>query len=414
MKKILYLVTQSELGGAQRYILDLAKNLKHQYEISVAFGEPAFWNLNNNERRGEQGEKGDIAPELKRAGIKYFVLPHLKRAISPLSDLLAFFEIKKLIKKIRPDIIHLNSSKISILGSLACHLHNLTAKSYKLKTIYTAHGWVFKEPLPAWKKAFYFWAEKWTAKFKDKIICINKLDYQIAKNELKIKEGKLSVIYHGLDIKSYNFLSKEEAKRKIFSLIPNAELPPADTFLVGTIANLYPTKGLAYLIKALHILIIDYRLPITALIIGEGPERKRLEKLIRKFHPIDYNYKDGTVKNKIILTGRVPVAAELLPALDVYVSTSLKEGFPYSILEAMAAELPITATSVGGIPDMITDGQNGYLVYPKSTRTLARKIVKLIKDPGLRQKLGRRAKHDAIHRFTFVKMLEETKRVYES
>ncbi|MFH0923895.1 MAG: glycosyltransferase, partial [Candidatus Falkowbacteria bacterium] len=91
-KTILYLVTQSELGGVQRYIFDLAENLKTEFNVSVAFGE--------------QGEKGELAKKLKIAEITYYTIPHLKRAISPINDLKALFEIIKLIKKIKPNIIH--------------------------------------------------------------------------------------------------------------------------------------------------------------------------------------------------------------------------------------------------------------------------------------------------------------------
>lgn len=398
MKKLLYLITQSELGGAQRYIVDLAKNLKNEYEISVGFGE--------------QGEKGELDELLKRAGIKYYIIPHLKRPISPLSDLRALFKIIKLIKEIKPQIIHLNSSKISILGSLACWLLKFRVSSFKFQIVYTAHGWVFNEPMARWRKIFYRLAEKYTARLKDKIICINKLDYQVAKNELKIDEKKLSVIYHGLEFGQYKFLPREEARQKLFSQIKSAQAPSQDEIIIGSLGNLYATKGYYYFIKAMHYLIIDYQLPLTAVIIGEGPERKELEKWIKKFHPMDYDPADGRIKNKIILAGRVAEAAELLPAFDFYVSTSLKEGFPYSILEAMAAGLPVIATRVGGIPDMINDGQNGLLIEAKNSKPLAKKIFELYNNPGLREEISQRAKHDAVGRFKFSKMLEETKKVY--
>jgi len=116
-KTILYLITQSELGGAQRYCFDLAANLKSEFNVIVAFGE--------------QGEKGAIAEKLKKTSIKYYAIPHLKRSISPLNDFLALIQIVKLIKKIKPDIIHLNSSKISILGSLAAFISKLSIRNPK-------------------------------------------------------------------------------------------------------------------------------------------------------------------------------------------------------------------------------------------------------------------------------------------
>ncbi len=398
-KKILYIITQSELGGAQRYVLDLARNLKNEYDIAVAFGE--------------QGDKGEMAAYLEKVGIPYFVIPQLKRNLSPIFDILAYFKIKKLIFDLKPNIIHLSSSKVSILGSLAAHCAKKSKKMGNPLIVYTAHGWVFNEPMNIIKKKLYFWAEKCTAKYKDKIICINKQDLQQAQGMLGIDSRKLALIYHGIDIKQYQYFTKEEAKQRLFDLIENAQMPDEKTILIGSIGNLYATKGYYYLIKAMHYLIIDYGFPITAIIIGEGPERDDLEARIIKFHPMDYNAMDGNVSRKIILAGRIPNAAEILPAFDFYVSTSLKEGFPYTILEAMGAGLPVIATRVGGIPDMITDQVNGLLVDPQNSRTLAAKVAELINDPAKKQRLAAQAQHDANHLFKFNRMMEQTKKVYE-
>ncbi|NTU98481.1 glycosyltransferase family 4 protein [Candidatus Falkowbacteria bacterium] len=396
-KKILHIITQSELGGAQRYILDIARNLKNEYDVVVAFGE--------------QGSKGELAAHLEKTGIPFFVIHRLKRNISPLNDILAYFAIKRLIREIKPHVVHLNSSKISILGSLA--VKNCINKSYSPLVVYTVHGWVFNEPMGSLKRRIYFELEKRTAKYKDKIICINKMDLHQAEKDLKISKKKLSLIYHGLDTSQYKTLSKKEARAKLFAAIRNAKIPDEKTIIIGSIGNLYRTKGYYYLIKAMHYLVIDYGFPVTAIIIGEGPERSDLEARIIKFHPMDYNAMDGEVGNKIILAGRIDNAAELLPAFDIYACTSLKEGFPYTILEAMNAALPIVATRVGGIPDMISDNINGFLVEPHDSKTLAAKMAEIIGDTQTRNRLSAQAQYDTSHLFKFSKMLEQTKKIYK-
>lgn len=387
-KTILYLVTQSELGGVQRYIFDLAANLQNEsansadkFNVAVAFGE--------------QGEKGELAVKLKQAGILYYAIPHLKRSISPINDLKALFEIIKLIKKIKPNIIHLNSSKISILGSIAF------AFIRQISIIYTVHGWVFNEPLPAWKKLFYKYAEKFTAILKDKIICISQLDYDIAKNQLKIPEKKLFLIYHG--VKPIIFLPREEARQNLIQQSPLIikKIQEKDTILVGTIANLYKTKGLEYLIQAAK-LIIDVGVGVKIIIIGEGEERKNLESLIAQMN----------LKNTVILAGRVDNAAELLRGFDIFCCSSVKEGFPYAILEAMSAKLPIVSAKVGGIADMLSDNQNGLLAETKNSQDLAKKIIEIINNPEFGQKLGAQAKMDVDKKFSFDKMMMKTKEVY--
>ncbi len=395
-KKVLYLITQSELGGAQRYILDLARNLKIDYEVSVAFGE--------------QGEDGELAKELKLNKISYFSLSHLKRNISPFHDLLAIYQIRKLIKKIQPDIIHLNSTKISILGSWAL-------KNFKPKPliVYTAHGWVFNEPMNALKKKLYTWLEKSTANIKDKIICISKLDKTIAKEILEIPEQKLPIIYHGLDLSRYNFLEKNIARERLWSELEAGTKPiEKNTILIGSIGNLYATKDFGTLIKAINYLLIDHNIEAKAIIIGEGPEREKLEAKIGDFNAVAFRAGEENTDNKIILAGRISNAANYIKAFDYYVCSSVKEGFPYTLLETMAARVPIIATRVGGIPDLIADNHNGMLTQPGDARLIAKKIVELAKNQFLRERIIQTATYDMEHIFSFNKMVSETRRVYET
>ncbi|MBU4256795.1 glycosyltransferase family 4 protein [Patescibacteria group bacterium] len=415
-KTILYLITQSELGGAQRYVFDLAINLKQEFNVAVAFGE--------------QGERGELTDKLKQAEIAYYTIPHLKRAISPINDFLAFIEIIKLIKKIKPDIIHLNSSKISILGSLAaktCSLFRVPpaahprprtpgcvplprasasagkrAAGQACSVIYTVHGWVFNEPMPKWQKLFYKYAEKFTALFKDKIISVSDFDRQTAIKEKICDTEKLITIHNG--IAPINFYPREEAIKIIYSKIENCKLK-IENLLIGSIANLYKTKGLEYLIQAANIikeksLILNSKFLI--LIIGEGPERKNLEQLIKRHQ----------LQNNIILTGRVGNAAELLPAFDIYACPSVKEGLSYTIIEAMQAGLPIIATNAGGNPELIKDGKTGLLTEIKNPQILAEKIMRLINNSDLSQSLGANAKEKAKNEFGLERMVEKTREVY--
>lgn len=378
--RILYLITQSEFGGAQRYVFDLAINLKSEFNVIVA--------------AGKDGKNNEFENLLKENRIDFYSIPHLKRKISPLNDLLAIFEILKLIKKLKPDIVHLNSSKVSILGSIV-------AKICSLYAIYTVHGWVFNEPMPKCKKLFYFLAEKLTSFLKNKIVCISRLDYDIAKSKLRIKEEKLSLIYHG--IRPLNFISREEARKKIKE---RCEMRNAKCeIIIGTIANLYKTKGLEYLIEAVKILMNELRATsyeLRAIIIGEGTERKNLENLIKKYN----------LEKNIFLLGNIKNAAELLPALDIYICSSVKEGFPYSILEAMSAGLPIVSTNVGGIPEIVDDGKNGLLIEPHNPEKLAEKIKILIEDEALRKEFIKEAKKTANEKFKLSEMIKKTKEIY--
>ena len=392
--KILYVITQAEMGGAQRYLYDLATSFEAQnYDISVAIG---------------QSQDKSLIYLLRSKNLPVYELKRLVRAISPINDFWAIFELRKLYQKIKPDIIHLNSTKAGIIGSLANH--TITKISYKV--IYTAHGWVFNEPMSKIKKWLYWGLEKITSRPKDKIICVSAFDYQTAIKYKIAGTKKLITIHNGIDISNMNFLSKEKALDK---LIKNYELtdysptpthPPSGSgrkIIIGTIANFYKTKGLEYLIGATKILISNSQYPIFLIIIGDGELRPQLEELIKKYD----------LENNIILAGRQENASQYLKAFDIYVSSSVKEGLPYSILEAMAAELPIITTAVGGLPEMIKDNDNGLLIEPKNYKILAEKIKYLIENKPLAQRLGQQARQDVKENFSKEKMIRETFKQYQ-
>jgi glycosyltransferase involved in cell wall biosynthesis len=385
-KTILYLVTQTELGGAQRYILDLSENLKNKFKITVGFGKPE--------------KNQELLDELTKKNIDNVIIPHLIRAISPVNDLLAFLEIVKLIKKIKPDIIHLNSSKISILGSIASGFASFAYNSrHSHYIIYTVHGWVFNEPLPKWKKLFYKYAEKITARWKDKIICVAEFDRQLAIKEKIAPENKLITIHNG--VSPINFLTKSDALNQLSQIKPITQ--PADkNILIGAIGNLYKTKGYEYLIEAVNILVARYGLCVTCIIIGEGEERKNLEKLIKKLK----------LENNFFLLGEIKNAAQFLSAFDIYVCSSVKEGLPYSIIEAMQAGLPVIATDVGGNPELIKNQTDGILVPAKNPEKLAEEIITLINNPNIRENLGKSTRQKALKNFTLQRMIEETEKLY--
>lgn len=369
--KILYLVTQAEWGGAQRYIFDLATNLSQEsYDIAVAAGAA-----------GSQ----DLFTKVDAKNIKSYRLKNLVREINPIKDIKAYFEIKKLLKDLKPDILHLNSSKAGVVGAIAGK--NAGVK----KIIYTVHGFVFNEPLPWWKKMFYLWAEKISARSKHKIICVSEFDKQVGlKNKIGAK--KLITIHNG--IKNLKFLDSLQARQELNL--------PENKKIIGTIANFYPTKGLTYLISAAKIVKQQFPGVIFA-IIGDGQLRQALEAQIEQ----------QELKNDFILLGRRENAYQYLSIFDIYVVSSVKEGLPYSVLEAMAAGLPTVTTKVGGIPEIIDNNKNGILIEPKNPQSLADAIIKLIENKNLASQLASQAKLNVAEKFSLEKMLTETTRVYQ-
>lgn len=342
MEKILYIITQSEIGGAQKYVLDLATNLnKSQYEIYVA----------------STGD-GPLFEAAKAQKIATKRLKWLKRSISPFKDIMAYFELKSLISEIKPDIVHLNSSKAGFLGSCA-------AKKLKVKKIiYTAHGFVFNEPGNFLKKIIYKKLEKSNSKRADKIICVSKRDRMLG-IKAKMNEKKLITIYNGIDPQKIGFLEKDEAIKELEKEIAQrAGESEADKFSNATspkivcVANFYKTKGVDCLVKAMK------NIDAVLVLVGDGQENENLKNLA----------KENNLQEKIIFAGRIPFAARFLKAFDLFVLPSRKEGLPYALLEACAANIPTVTTDVGGTHEVIMHGINGYLVKPNDKNDLREKI----------------------------------------
>lgn len=377
--KILYIVTQPEFGGAQRYVYDLAKKMRDDFDVVVVAGEP--------------NEIPTLLRKCEKKEIKTRRLKYLCREINPLKDILAIFEIKKLLKEEKPDILHLNSSKASVIGSLAGKF-----SKFKPKIVYTVHGWVFSEPLGLPRKFIYILLEWIAARFRNATIVLSEKEKNISLKYRLSKPENTFLIRHGL--KPPEFIERKAAREQF--KIKN------DDFAIGTVANFYPSKGLQYLIEA--VAKIPY-LPagrqnpkFQIYIIGEGKERKNLEKLIKKYK----------LENKIFLLGAISKAQKYLKAFDMFVLPSLKEGFPYALIEAMYAGLPIVATKVGGIPEMIENNKNGILVPPANSKILAEKISELLKNRKFAENLGMRALLSAQEKFSLEKMINETKSVYLS
>ena len=365
--RILYVITQADGGGAQKYTLCLAKH----FGGTVAAGNEA--------------EKLFI--DARRSGLTTFELKHLKRDVDPWHDVLAVWEIRQLIKSYNPDIVHLNSSKAGILGSFA-------AIGTKVKVVFTAHGFVFNEPLPRPLKIFYLALEKIASDYRDFIITVSDADKQAALDNKIIAPKKIATIHNG--IPQIQFYDKAEAQKALGL--------SGEKIIIGSVANFYKTKGLDILINAVAKLDPGIKNKVLCAIIGEGAERKSLEKQISDLGLI------GTVR----LLGFCPQIPAALKAFDVFVLASRKEGFPYTVLEAMQAGLPIIASQTGGIPEAL--GEAGFLVRPEDPKELAQVLGKVVSDinthgpqyfNGLTQKAKARAGG-----FNQEKMLDETERIY--
>ncbi len=363
--KILYVVTQGEQGGAQKYISDLAPEmLKKGYEIFVAVGE-----IEN------EGDKW-LFLQLEKSGIKkenLFEIKSHQREIKLFRDIKSVWDFFKLYKKINPDVVHLNSSKSGVVGAVASFLSSTLPGSVQLKSkcIFTVHGFVFLEPMNILKKLFFIFLEIISSVFRTHTILITEKDVSVGKKYFILRnKNKYSLIQNGVKYLQVKMLEKKEARKYIFEKINKKD---EEQKVVGTISNLYKTKGLEYLIEAAAKILQKF--PETIFLVlgfGEDKYREELQEKINKLK----------MKDNFFLLGKTPDAYKYLKAFDVFTLTSLKEGLPYTLLEAKMAGVPIVATSVGGIPEMAEQFEIN-LVQSKNVEEISGVINKLLLDNSL-------------------------------
>ncbi len=379
-KKILLCITKAAAGGAQKYILDLATHLPaDQFETIVV-----------------AGASGPLFVRLQESHIPTISIPCLGRDINPLNEIKAFFSLIRIFIKEKPDIIHLNSSKMGSMGAIAAFTSKLIRLNFKPRVIFTVHGWGFREDRNTVQRAAIFTASWISACFHDHIITINASDHKDSKTFIPHK--KISLIPLGISMPA--FLPREHA-REFFAKKLKTPINE-NTMLLGVTAELTKNKGLTHLIDAISHLPVS-ETDVHCIIMGEGEERIHLVRQIKALN----------LEHTITLAGFVTDAYRYLPAFDLFVLSSVKEGLPYAMMEAMNAKLPIIASRVGGIPDLITHETNGLLAPAKDSLMLAAHIRRLIASPEERRSFGTHAQETVTSCHSLERMITQTVTLYD-
>lgn len=354
-------------GGMRRHVSSLARGLVEAgYE--VIFASP----------------DGPFLTELVREGFEVQQIP-LRGQPHPLYDYLCIKKLSQLLKKERICLVHAHGYRAGWVGRIAARLAGAPV------VLYTVHSSMLHNPWPRWKARFFLRLDGCLARFTNRIITVS----DDLRREL-IEQGRVPAelvitIYNGLKFEG-GFAAAGADLRAELGLSP-------ETLLVGTVARLAPQKGIPVLIKAAARLA--HRRAVRFVVVGDGPLRQELELQARA---------SGA---PVVFPGFRDDVPNVLRALDIFVLPSLTEGLPYVILEAMATGLPVVATRVGGIPEVIRDRETGLLVAPGSEEELVLAVEALLDSEDLRKNLGAAAREHVRQHFTEEKMIRETLAVYE-
>jgi len=366
MMRILYVATAPEFGGVSRHILWLAEYLISQgHEVGFVIApEPR------------------LMAQARKLGVEVFTNPYFVRPVQLYNDIRALRPVLGAIRRFKPDLVSAHSTKAGYAARLVCALT-------RTPVIFTAHGWAFTEGRSMWKRRLLALAEWLAAKVTAKIICVSEHDRDLA---LKFKVGRpdqIVMIHNGVDPKP--LLNADGA-------VVQQEFGLEEGPVITMVGRLAPPKDPLTVLEATLLTDTAFKL----LFIGDGVQYDAVQEFIP----------ENGLQHKVILTGEREDIPEILAASDLFILSSRWEGLPRSIIEAMMAGLPVVATRVGGVPELVEDGITGFLVPPKDPGALAEALQKLIEDPELRRRMGEAGREKTLREFTLDLMLEETEKVY--
>lgn len=380
---ILHVVRPAE-GGMKNHIISLLRHLdKSIYHITLACPQKDEW-----------------AADLSGTDVKLVELP-LKGNLSLRSDIENVKNLMQIIKDNDIHLVHTHGMKAGLVGRIAaCYLHLMGGKSTTGRShvrpylIATVHNSIYQYPMPRLQRQMVGKVQKCLAHQTDGFITVS----QALKKEIEqwegIPEEKIQVIYNG--IKPDFFKLMKAAPQEKLRLGLNPTLP-----VVGTVARLAPQKGVEYLLRAAQA-VLQVMEGVQFLIVGDGPLRKDLENEAERLG----------IGDRVVFTGHHPDILKVYPCMDVFVMPSLSEGLCISVIEAMAAKIPIAASAVGGLPELIEHRKTGLLVPARSPQALAQSILELLYRPKWAEILAEAAGQKAKNNFTMEKMVQQTADVY--
>ena len=375
--KIALIITRLDKGGSADVVLSLFQRLTRDgYDTTLIYGLTRDYPDNFK----------DISENM---GDKIIYMRCLRRDINPFWDIVCLFKLINIMKRNVFQIVHTHSSKAGFIGRLAAKLSGVKV------IVHSPHGHIFYAYFGKIKTVLFVLLEKIAAKFTNRIITLTELGKQ---DHIKFgiaSPGKFIPVYCGIDLNRFLDLKidRDEERRKWHL--------SKDELVIGTVSRLVPIKGCEYFIKAMP--GIKKEAPNTKFIIaGDGFLRQNLEKLVQ----------DLGISEDAIFTGYQSDINRLMSIFDIYVSPSLNEGMGRCLLETQALGVPVVATNVGGVPEIVKDNKTGILVPPKSPEALMQAIVTLLKDEAKRGRMGKAAKNWIDDKFSTNRMVEKICNLY--
>jgi glycosyltransferase involved in cell wall biosynthesis len=376
--RILHPITRLIVGGAQENTMYTALLLdKTHYQVEVLSGP-------------QTGSEGSLIGEVRAYGIPLTIFPHLLRQVNPYHDILCLYKLTRFIKLGKFTIVHTHSSKAGILGRLAAKIAGVPI------IIHTVHGWSFHEYMHPAVRNTYIFLERWIGRFTDRLIVVAEKDIEKGLKHGIGRPEQYQLIRSAIPLDEFN---REQADRDSI----RAELGiPIDASVLGNVGRFSTQKNpldWVHVAGRVGRLLPECRF----LLVGDGPLLADVKATLAEEGILD----------RTILTGLRRDIPRLMAGMDVFLLTSLWEGLPRVIPQAMAMGLPVVANAVDGSSEAIVPGETGYLCTPGALDEMAERCAELLRDPVKRNAMGKKGQEYASKEFDVRQMVTQIDSVYQ-
>lgn len=362
--KILYVITKSEIGGAQTHLMEVVRYMHRTgHDVSVI-----------------TGTTGWLTNELAAIDVDYEILPDMVREINPAKDIKTINYICHILEDKQPDIIHCHSSKAGIVGRIAGAIKNVPA-------VFTAHGWAFTSGVSPAKRIMYAAIEHMMLGITKRVICVSEFDRQLAKRWFLRNYNRVVTVHNGIVDKAFNI-----------NIVREYSLP----LKLVSVARFSHQKNNLELIRAVEQINKLYSDNLQLNMVGDGPLLSEAQAYVTS-HKLE---------NEVHFLGSRTDVDDILNQNDIFCLISNYEGLPISIIEAMRAGKPIIASDVGGVNELVQDGVNGFLIPRGNISELVEKLKYILEHKELIKFMGEASRKIYEEEYTADRMNQKILSVY--
>lgn len=389
MPRVLRIINRFNLGGPTFNAAYLTRYMEPDYETLLVGGL-------------KDDSEEDSYFIVNSLDLDYKIIPEMRRSINPRNDIVAYKRIKELIKEFKPDIVHTHASKAGTLGRQAAYKCNVPV------ILHTFHGHVFHSYFNALKAKTFIKIEQKLANISTRIIAISEKQKQELAETFQITTpDKIEVIPLGFDLS--RFKTEMPSKRVRFR---TNYLLDENEIAIGIVGRLVPIKNHKLFLEGIKYVKENSSKKIRAFIVGDGESRVDIENFCKELR-IDYtDYTKEKRKATVTFTSWIKDVDEVYAGIDLVAMTSLNEGTPVSLIEAQASNRPIITTNTGGIENIVSPS-TAILTKNGSARDFSHKLLSIVEDSDLLEKLGRNGWDFVSEKFHYTRLVNDMKTLYD-